>query len=71
MPLNLTDTEKKKLRKSIIDDLTDPEVKTPADKIKLKIDVYIEDNVDQPDAPVQVPNVNEDDIGEFPEQPNC
>jgi hypothetical protein len=65
--LDLTESERKRLRKSIIDDLTDPEVKTPADKIKLKIDVLVEDKkTDIPRPEVHHEDVNEEDIGEFP-----
>jgi hypothetical protein len=67
--LDLTEEEKKRIRKSIIDDLTDPEVKTPADKVKLKIEVYINDKGKNDSATIpaeQVPDVNEDDVGDFP-----
>jgi hypothetical protein len=67
--LDLTEEERKKIRESVINDLTDPELKTPADKTKLKIDVLINDrgNGKKTDIPAhEVDNVTEEDIGEFP-----
>jgi len=68
--IDLTDDERKKIRDSIIADLTDNEIKTPADKTKLKIDVLINDrgNGKKTDIPAhEVPDINEDDVGDFPE----
>jgi len=67
--INLTEDERKKIRDSIIADLTDPEVKTPADKTKLKLDVLINDRGtgSGKDAPAyETDDVTEDDVGSFP-----
>ncbi len=67
--ITLTEEERKKIRDSIIKDLTDPEVKTPADKTKLKIDVLINDrgNGKKTDIPAhEIEDVTEEDVGDFP-----
>ena len=67
--ITLTEEERKKIRDSIINDLTDPEVKTPADKTKLKIDVLINDrgNGKKTDIPAhEIEDVKEEDVGDFP-----
>ena len=67
--LTLTEEERKKIRDSIINDLCDPEVKTPADKTKLKIDVLINDRGDgkKTDVPAhEIEDVTEEDVGDFP-----
>ena len=66
--INLNEKECKELRDSILKDLYDPEVKTPADKIKLKLDVLMsQSDTKKTDMPGQeVGDVTEEDIGEFP-----
>ena len=67
--IDLTEEERKQIRDSIINDLTDPEIRTPADKTKLKIDVLINDrgNGKKTDIPAhEIGDVTEEDVGEFP-----
>jgi hypothetical protein len=67
--LKLTDGEIKKLRRRIIQIMTDEDDKTPVDKLNKLIDLYIDQTGDGDGQTVpahEVPDVNEDDVGDFP-----
>lgn len=67
--LKLTKAEAKRLRSSIIEDLCDPERKTPAQSVELKLKVLLEnpgDNDKDTLPKLEVEDINEDDIGDFP-----
>jgi hypothetical protein len=66
--MKLTKAEIKRLRARIIQIMTDEDDKTPVDKLNKLIEVYIEqDKGDKDSVPAhEVPNVDEEDIGDFP-----
>lgn len=69
--MKLTEEERKQLRQTIIDDLMGNEgsEKTPVDKIKQRIEVYIEQEIGDKDQMPTIPleDLNEEDVGEFPD----